>query len=407
MTAMQNTPTIYHRDQQGQAIDTARFNQLCADLQTRLTTVDGIISAAQADIAAGKLPDAVRSQLDTAISSVNDMSQRMLDLEQRMVDQVNKGKADADTVGGLLTRNADILTQAKAVQARKGKMQIDGIQARNIVTINGMGATAPLATAALPTLETTLALVDMINWAPVTSQLVPLLRESAYEIMADLVAEGAAKPESNIEFETVDLKISVAAHWIKISKQFLDDMPTLAAYIEGRLAYGVRLKLEALVINGTGPDTGFDGLLKVGNSIALVPTAGDTAIDTINRAKSRAYASGVPPQCILLNPEAWGAIERLKGDDGHYIFGSPGAMVQPVLWGLPVVLTAAMPVTKHWTGNITIGTAGFVRQDVAIELSTEDGDNFTKNLVTVRGEMRAAFGVQIPDAQVSGNLTAT
>ena len=63
-----------------------------------------------------------------------------------------------------------------------------------------------------------------------------------------------------------------------------------------------------------------------------------------------------------------------------------------------------MPVGKFWVGNITMATEGYIRQDATVELSTEDGDNFRKNLVTVRAEMRAAFGVVMPDAAVTGDL---
>ena len=124
----------------------------------------------------------------------------------------------------------------------------------------------------------------------------------------------------------------------------------------------------------------------------------------ISRAKYKAGSTGLLPEAVILNPEDWGKIERLKGEDGHYIFGSPGAAVQPVLWGLPVVLSAAMTLGKYWVGNISLGIAGFIREDVAVELSTEDKDNFRKNLGTLRAEMRACCGVQIPDACVAGDL---
>ena len=138
--------------------------------------------------------------------------------------------------------------------------------------------------------------------------------------------------------------------------------------------------------------------------LSMAAKAGDTAVDVISRAKYKAGSTGLLPEAVILNPEDWGKIERLKGDDGHYIFGSPGAAVQPVLWGLPVVLSAAMTLGKYWVGNISLGIAGFIREDVAVELSTEDKDNFRKNLGTLRAEMRACCGVQIPDACVAGDL---
>lgn len=379
------------------------LTNIAKKLNERMKTLDDMVKKYQDVLGDGKLPDEIRSKMEADAKVVSELAARFSEIEQKLVDQVQQRQADPNTVGSILVRNDDLRKQIDAIKARKGRINIDGIQARNIISISGIDANASLATIDVQrTQEQKLALLDLITWMPVTGDLVKLLRESAYDIMADEVAEGVDKPESDLTFGVEDITISVVAHWIKVTKQLLDDMPVLASYIEGRLAYGVRLKLEAKVINGA--TTSFSGLMKVGNSLVAVPEA--LAIDTINTAKYQVWESGVTPEAVVLNPVDWGKIEREKTDDGHYLFGSPGAVVQPVIWGLPVVLSAAMAVGKFWLGNLTLGVTGYVRQDVMVEVSTEDGDNFRQNLVTVRAEMRAGFGVAIPDAMVSGNLVA-
>lgn len=379
------------------------LTKLAQELKTRMASIDALISKHKDTLENGKLPDELRKKLEDDSKVVTDLAARFSEIEQKLVDQVQQRKADPNTVGSILCRNDDLRKQIDAIKRSKGRVNIEGIQARNIVSISGIDAAASLATIDVQrTQQQKLALLDLISWMPVSGDLVKLLRESAYDIMADEVAEGVAKPESNLTFGVEDITISVIAHWIKITKQLLDDMPVLASYIEGRLAYGVRLKLEAKVINGN--TSSFSGLMKVGNS--LVGVAQALAIDTINAAKYQVWDSGVMPEAVVLNPVDWGNIEREKTDDGHYLFGTPGAVVQPVIWGLPVVLSSAMPAGKYWIGNLTLGVTGYVRQEVAIEASTEDGNNFTLNLVTIRAEMRAGFGVAIPDAMVTGDLVA-
>ncbi|WP_228137155.1 phage major capsid protein, partial [Acinetobacter sp. V2] len=148
----------------------------------------------------------------------------------------------------------------------------------------------------------------------------------------------------------------------------------------------------------------FSGLLEEDNFVTITPEADATALDVLNQAKYKAAASFVLPDTMILNPEDWGKIERIKGADGHYIFGSPGAVIQPVLWGLPVVFAASMPKGKYWVGNIAIGFDGVIREDVSVTISTEDGNNITKNLVTILAEMRATGAVVLPDACVAGDL---
>jgi len=381
------------------------LTKLAQELKTRMASLDALISKHKDTLENGKLPDELRKKLDDDAKVVSDLAARFSEIEQKLVDQVNTRQADPNTVGSILCRNDDLRKQIDVIKARRGRVAIDGIQARNIVSISGIGTNASLATIDVQrnqAQQLKLALLDLITWMPVTGDLVPMLRESAYDIMADEVAEAGTKPQSNLTFGVENITISVIAHWIKITKQLLDDMPVLASYIEGRLAYGVRLKLEAKVINGT--TSSFSGLMKAGNSLVAVPDV--LAIDTINTAKYQVWASGVTPEAVVLNPVDWGSIEREKTDDGHYLFGTPGAVVQPVIWGLPVVLSSAMPTGKFWLGNLTIGVTGYVRNEVMVDASTEDGDNFTKNLVTLRAEMRAGFGVAIPDAMVTGDLVA-
>lgn len=389
----------------------AQIEEMAKQLNTRMGTLDSLITRYQEGLKkVESIPENIKDDLEARAKEVQKLAGELTDLQQKLVDGVNERGVDPNSVASVLIRNKAILDQAGTIQRSKGKFQFNDLNARNIVTLTSLGPTAQFAGNDLGrTVERALTLLDWISFTPVTAELVPLLRESAYDIMADLVPEGQTKPESNLTFGVVDLKVGTIAHWIKISIQLISDMPTLAAYIEGRLAYGVRLKLEAKIVVGDGVTSGarsFIGLIEANQFEVVTPGADDTAIDVINRAKYKAASTGLLPEAIILNPEDWGAIERIKGTDGHYIFGSPGAAVQPVLWGLPVILSAAMTLGKYWVGNLTLGVSAFIREDVAVELSTEDGDNFVKNLCTVRAEMRACCGVAIPDACAGGSLPA-
>tara|TARA_R110000765_G_C18899916_1_gene603916 strand:+ start:73 stop:1320 length:1248 start_codon:yes stop_codon:yes gene_type:complete len=393
---------VMTRDAGGTSKD--EYEKLASQLKTRLATLDELIEKKQKLLAENKDDTETRdaiAELQKSAESVNELSARFTEFEQTMVRGVQDGELDANTIGGLISRNEGLSNEIKAIKQARGKVQIDGVSARNTIMISGIDNAVNINNAKMvPTAENPLTIVNMINWIPTTADLIPYVRETAVSFMADIVPESELKPESTLEFGTDSLEVDVIAHWVRVSKQVLDDAPALAAYIEGRMSYGLRLKLEYLVING---DTkSFKGLMKAGNSLTVV--AADNAIDTISTAKAKAYANFLPPETVILNPQDWAEIEQTKGTDGHYLFGSPGSAVQPILWGLKVMQSPAMPIGKHWTGNITMATEGYLRQDATVELSTEDADNFRKNLVTVRAEMRAAFGVVMPDAAVTGDL---
>lgn len=390
------------RDAGGSSKD--EYEKLAVQLKSRLTTLDKLIEDKQKLLDENQdnpeTRDAIK-ELQKSVEDFSDLSSRFTDLEQSMVRGVQDGELDPNSIGGLLSRNEGLMNEIKSIKSARGTVQIDNVSTRNTIMIKNIDNAVAINDAKMiPTALNPFTIVNMINWIPTTADLIPYMRETAVSFMADIVPEGELKPESTLEFGPDSLEVDVIAHWIRVSKQILDDAPALAAYIEGRMAYGLRLKLEYLVING---DTkSFKGLMKVGNSLTVV--AEDNAIDTISTAKAKAYANFLPPETVILNPQDWADIEQSKGTDGHYLFGSPGAAVQPVLWGLKVMQSPAMEIGKHWTGNITMATEGYIRQDTTVELSTEDGDNFRKNLVTMRAEMRAAFGVVMPDAAVTGDL---
>lgn len=406
--AMATKPTpIYARNANGDSLD-----EMGAKLKERMTKVDTLLQSLEKRMS--NLTAEEKEDLEKRSKEIKDLSSKIEQLQTDLVNQAKtRNKDESDTIAGILVRNTESIEIAKSMLEKRQKntsVSFDGVKARNIVTLGSLGANYQYAKNDLGRIPfQPLSLVDLINWAPLTNDIVTLLRETAWDLMADIVPEGELKPESNIEFGPLVLNVGVIAHWIRVSNQVLADMPMLANYIETRLAYGIRYKLEYFVVNGHIPAPGqpknFSGLMEAGNHDTVVVAAGDTALDVLNKAKYKAALSFLQPECYVLNPQDWGDIERLKGSDGHYIIGVPtGTGVQAYLWGLPVRFSPVQAVGKFWCGNLSIGFDGYIREDVDTQVSLEDGDNFRKNLATVRSEMRAAGGVIVPDANVAGDL---
>ena len=70
-----------------------------------------------------------------------------------------------------------------------------------------------------------------------------------------------------------------------------------------------------------------------------------------------------------------------------------------MLWGLPVVATeVAAFIGKFLTGAFQTGAQLFDREDANVVISTENADDFEKNLISIRCEERAALAVKRPEA---------
>jgi HK97 family phage major capsid protein len=393
--------------------DKSEMDDLALKMRDRLEQLDKLLERHKAALA--NLPDDVKADLEARSKEIETLAGTIEDFKQKLVEGVNERQADPHATAAILIRNTEMVTIASEMLAKRHKKSIsfENLSARNIIGLSGLGTNHQFATndVALTAHIQPLSVLNMINFGSTTIDIVPFMRESGFDIMADIAPEGTLKPESNLTFGTITLNVGVIAHWAAISMQLLADMPSLANYIETRLSYGIRFKLEWFIINGHTPAAGqpknFSGLLEAGNSRHFTPAVGDTAIDILNKAKYLASKSFILPECYILNPEDWGDIERLKDSQGRYIFGSPGSAVQAVLWGLPVIFSASMPLNKYWSGNLTVGFSGYIREDVTVRLSTEDDVNFRKNLMTVLAELRATGAVVIPDACVTGTLPAS
>ncbi|CAI3126351.1 TPA: phage major capsid protein [Acinetobacter baumannii] len=392
------------------------LDELAGDFQQRLTQLDQLIAARQQQFA--NLPENVRQELEARSTEIQKLA---ADIEQIKTDLVNEARSlphdEQHDIAAILIRNKESVDQAEIMFKRSKQVSesvtFEGIKTRNIITLAGIENKTANANSAKDITSRTavyrpLNIIDLINWLPVEGEKAYYLRESSFNILADIIPEAQDKPESELKLGMLELSVGTIAHFIRVSKQALKNMNMLAMYIESRMAYGVRLKLEYYVVNGHTPASGqqkiFSGLLEDGNFVTVTTATDDTAIDVLNKAKYKAAATFIQPDCTILNPEDWGKIERIKGGDGHYIFGSPGAVVQPVLWGVPVVFSATMPVTKYWTGPLNYAFEGYLDENVDIIVSTEDSNNVTKNLVTVLAEVDGSGAVVIPDACVSGTL---
>jgi HK97 family phage major capsid protein len=201
--------------------------------------------------------------------------------------------------------------------------------------------------------------------------------------------------------------IRTIAHWTLASRQILDDMSQLRGIIDTELLYGLGYVEELQLLNGAGTGTDLNGLYTQATAFAS-PYGGTltaaTKIDVILAAILQNALANQPATGVVIHPSDWTEIRGIKNADGEYIMGPPGADVEPRLFGLPVVATAAMTVDKFLVGNFQASTL-YDRWSARVEVSTEDSDNFRKNLVTLLAEERIGLAVKQTTAFTKGDFS--
>jgi HK97 family phage major capsid protein len=288
-----------------------------------------------------------------------------------------------------------------------GSVQRARFEVKNTVTTDSTNTFPMQKPGIIPGNFAPMSIRSVLNSIGVSGNMVNAIREAAWTNSAAEVAQAAAKPESVLTFEQYNVPITTVAHWIKISNQLLADAPAVVAYIETRLRDGLAQRIDAQLLNGNGTAPNLSGLTDTGNFTAYTPTAGDLLVDAINRAKYALWATGNAPDTVIVNPAAWGAMERTREGTGTgmYLYGMPGVPGNMNPFGVQIVLSNHMPAANFLIGALRQSAVVYSRQGSVIDMGYVN-DDFTKNLITIRAEERLGLGVERPSGILYGAFSA-
>lgn len=245
---------------------------------------------------------------------------------------------------------------------------------------------------------------DLLNVISISTGSVEYASQTTAPIGADVVAEGALKPESDMDWELKTTSSKVIAHWVKASRQILEDVPQLRDLIDSEMRYGLAIKEEQQLLTGTGIGANLLGMIPEATAyVDPLGTAGNNEIDVIGKAILQTALADFPANGIVIHPADWWKMRLLKDADGTYVLGNAQAVVQPSLFGLPVVATKAMAVGSFLVGDFASAATLYDRWSPRVETGYVN-DDFTRNLVTVLAEERIAFAVKQPTALTFGSF---
>lgn len=249
---------------------------------------------------------------------------------------------------------------------------------------------------------------DLLMPGRTDKQVIGYFRETGFTNRAEFVTENTRKPQSDIEFEYAEAPVRTIAHFVKATNQILSDVPMLRSYIDFRLRWGVKFVENDALLNGTGTGQSIEGLKPAATAYDTARNkAGDTKIDTLRRAATQQSLAYYPNSGYILHPDDWEDIELTKTDEGAYVFANPLGLAGPTLWGRPVIATAAQTAGEFTLGAFNLAAQIFDREGIAVEIATENEDDFVNNRVTIRGEERLALAIHRPEAIIDGAFPQT
>lgn len=356
-----------------------------------------------------KLSQDAKEKADDALNKYNELSQLVQDLNQKANRRGGEGETHK-TLGEKFAESEEFKSFAQNPRAgTSAKLNVkEIITSATTDTAGSAGALIPKDNRGLidPT-QQRLTVRDLLMPGTTNSNAITYMVETGFTNAAAAQAkEGDLKPESDLKFTEKTVNVKTLAHWAKTSRQILDDVPMLASYIENRLMYGLKLVEEKQLLNGDGTAGNLLGIIPQATAFAnkAPKVTNPTMIDTLRLAMLQAILAEYPASGHVLNPIDWATIELAKDGENRYIIGQPQGETSPTLWRLPVVETQSMGAGNFLTGAFNLAAQLFDRQQAGVAISTENQDDFVRNLVTILVEERLALAVYRPEAFIYGTF---
>ena len=209
-------------------------------------------------------------------------------------------------------------------------------------------------------------------------------------------AEAGTYKESTFVLAEKSSPVRKITDSVPVTDEQLEDVPMVQSYLDGRLRFGVRQRLDTQIVSGDGIAPNLDGILNV-TGIQTQAKGADPVPDAIFKAGTKVRVTGRSvPTHVVLHPNDWQGIRLLRTADGIYIWGSPSESGPERIWGWPVVQNESLTENTGLIGSFEPAWISLIeRRGILVERGFT-GTQFTEGKQTIRASMRAALVVFRP-----------
>ncbi len=262
------------------------------------------------------------------------------------------------------------------------------------------------------------AVIDLFSVIPTTQFQYKYLEETTFTNNAAEVAEGGAFGESALAFTEKTENIRKFGVSIPVTEELLADVASVNGYLDSRLRTMLQLRLDDVLIGGSGVAPIIKGILNVSgiNTFNFSSYAGNLGrigqlYQAITEIRKDAF---LEPDAILMHPSDWNDVvtavttdfagtsgQGYAGKDPLFVgAGMFGQGVTPSIWGVRVVPSTAISAGTVLVGVFGGGLAAHIvsREGMEVAMSDSHDDFFTKDKVMMKASMRLGFPVYRPAA---------
>ncbi len=251
----------------------------------------------------------------------------------------------------------------------------------------------------------TVFIESIANVTPMTSEslsYVEVVTESGAPLRTD---ELATIPQKDFEFQEFKAPLKKITVMNKHSVEILADAPQLVNAIKGWLQEDVNIVTDDQLLNGSGIGDNLSGIFTVA-SVLDATAVGTKRVefanlaDVIRVAITKVIVSGkgkFNANYVLLNPDDADALDLTKDEGGQYILPPFKSADGTTIKGARIIENVGIPAGEFLVGDfrkLHIGTKG----GVEIEMTNSDGEDFSKDILSVKLRRRVASYVRQNDS---------
>lgn len=231
---------------------------------------------------------------------------------------------------------------------------------------------------------------DLFPMDETSQAAVKYMEETTFTNNAAEVAEGSTYGEAAFALtertETVE-KIGV---WLPVTDEQLEDVPFARSYVNRRLPFMIRQRLDSQLLVGNGTTPNLRGLLNR-SGIQTQAKGGDPVPDAFYKAITKVRHTGqASPNAAIIHPNDWQDIRLLRTTDGVYIWGSPADQGPERIWGLSVAVAQAITENTGLVGDFANFASLVVRRGLEVQVTNSHASDFINGKQAIRADMRVA-----------------
>lgn len=382
-----------------------------ADLQEKLTKeIEGErTKSATLEAALKKIGEDLTSELKTRDDSIQELKDSLTEMSRiNLEGKKDRAKGIKEIIyEELSTKTADV---QKFLENKAAGL---GIQMK---TVGNMGVVAnSFAPLFQPIVGPAHELVHARNFIPVSptsSALIRYVRFTNKDGIITTTLINSTKNQIDYTETVVDAPVIKITGFINVADEFLQDIDGSSSFLADELPARLYDAEDTQVFKGDGTTGNLAGLYTNATALSL-PYAGVT--DTSNNIdKIAAGATYVRRQkrrttAAWLSPEDYLAIWINKSTGATQVYNYPIRFNDNnnmmMIGDIPVIEHTVFNPSEGMVGDFATGCRIFQKVGASLQFSTENNDNFQKNVTTVRIEERIALANYYPETFVKFTLS--